>query len=164
MRLLIAVNRLLAFTGSEVIALEVAAELQSAALERPEGPGPKVDFVVAQRLATQGDPRLMRIVMEHLVSNARKFSSKKSAPRIEVGSLALDGGEPAYFVRDNGAGFDMAGAGRLFGVFQRLHSDNDFPGTGVGLATAQSIVRKHGGRIWAEAVVGQGATFYFTLG
>jgi light-regulated signal transduction histidine kinase (bacteriophytochrome) len=97
-----------------------------------------------------------------LLSNAVKFPQPKESARIEVG-LAADDGRPAIFVRDNGVGFSMKYADKLFGVFQRLHRQEDFEGTGVGLATVERIVRKHGGRIWAEAEPGSGATFYFTL-
>jgi len=100
--------------------------------------------------------------MENLIGNAMKYSAKVDAPRVEVGVMPAT--NPAvYFVRDNGAGFDMQHAEKLFGLFQRLHSAKDFPGTGVGLAGVQHIIRRHGGRVWAEARPGQGACFYFTL-
>lgn len=108
------------------------------------------------------DPNLIRQVWVNLISNAVKYSSKKEKPVIEIGSEILNG-EVTYYVRDNGAGFDMNHAQKLFSVFKRLHSDNDFEGTGVGLATAHRIVTRQGGRIWAEARPHQGATFYFTL-
>jgi light-regulated signal transduction histidine kinase (bacteriophytochrome) len=126
--------------------------------------------VVAGGLNADGDPRLMQAVMENLLANAWKFTAKTPNPRIEVGSLEQPGAdgdsagpETVYFVRDNGAGFDMAYAERLFGAFQRLHSQAEFGGTGIGLATVQRVIRRHGGRVWAESEVGKGATFYFTL-
>jgi light-regulated signal transduction histidine kinase (bacteriophytochrome) len=126
-------------------------------------PGREVEVVVADGLVAQGDPGLLRQVLHNLLDNAFKFSAGRDRARIE---LAVDssGGERVYSIRDNGAGFDMAFADKLFGAFQRLHRVSEFAGTGVGLATVQRIIHRHGGRIWAEAVVGEGATFYFTLG
>ncbi len=119
-------------------------------------------FRVQASLVAYGDPALLRIVMENLLDNAWKYSSKIAQPQIEVGSVVQDG-HTVYFVRDNGAGFDMAYVGKLFGAFQRLHRDEEFPGTGVGLATVKRIVHRHGGKIWAEAQPGAGALFSFTL-
>jgi light-regulated signal transduction histidine kinase (bacteriophytochrome) len=106
---------------------------------------------------------LLRVVLENLLGNAWKFTSRREAARIELGQTQ-DDERPAYFVRDNGAGFDMAYSERLFGAFQRLHNLADYPGTGMGLATVKRIVNRHGGRVWAEGQVDAGATFYFTLG
>jgi light-regulated signal transduction histidine kinase (bacteriophytochrome) len=122
-------------------------------------PGHPVDLVVADGLITDGDDRLLTIMFENLLGNAWKFTGRCALARIEVGVTD----DRVYFVRDNGAGFDMAYASKLFGVFQRLHSAKEFEGTGIGLATVQRVVRRHGGRIWADGVVGQGATFFFTL-
>jgi PAS domain S-box-containing protein len=138
-------------------AREIEAEL------RFSQPNRKVSFEVEEGLGANGDPRLVRLVLQNLIDNAWKFTSKTEAARIEFGSLAARDG-PIYFVRDNGVGFDMTYADKLFGVFQRLHGAEEFPGTGIGLATVQRIVHRHGGRVWAEATAGQGATFYFTLG
>ncbi|MGH2524756.1 MAG: sensor histidine kinase, partial [Anaerolineales bacterium] len=110
-----------------------------------------------------GDARLLRVMLENLLGNAWKFTGKRPQARIEFGVAQRDGAR-VYFVRDNGAGFDMAYADKLFGAFQRLHGAHEFPGTGIGLATVQRIVQRHGGRLWAEAGVEQGATFNFTLG
>ena len=104
----------------------------------------------------------MRIVLDNLLGNAAKFSSKKPDARVEFGRMMQDG-EAVYYVRDNGVGFDMAYANKLFGAFQRLHSSKEFEGTGIGLANAQRIIARHGGRIWAEGRPDQGATFFFTL-
>jgi DNA-binding response OmpR family regulator len=125
-------------------------------------PSRAVELVVEERLSVDADRRLMRVVFDNLIGNAWKFTSKTVAPRITVGSEPRDG-STVYFVRDNGAGFDMAYAEKLFTPFQRLHSAADFPGTGVGLATVHRVVDRHGGRIWAEGAVGRGAAFYFTL-
>jgi light-regulated signal transduction histidine kinase (bacteriophytochrome) len=133
----------------------IAAEL------RQTEPKRSVDFVITPGLKAQADEHLLRIVLDNLLRNAWKFTEKKSRARIEFG--ATDETTGAFFVRDDGAGFDMAYANKLFGVFQRLHSSSEFPGTGVGLATVQRIINRHGGRAWAEGALNQGATFYFTL-
>jgi PAS domain S-box-containing protein len=132
-----------------------------AALERSE-PHRQVQVRVESGLQAQGDPGLLRIVFENLLANAWKFTSKNSAAHIEFGKSAANG-EQVYYVRDDGAGFDPVYAERLFGAFQRLHSMAEFPGTGIGLATVKRIVHRHGGRIWAAGIPGQGATFFFTL-
>lgn len=125
-------------------------------------PRPALQLVVQEHLEARIDPTLARTLFENLLGNAWKFSSKTAAPRIEVGSTRADG-ERTLFVRDNGAGFDMAYADKLFAPFQRLHTVGEFPGTGIGLATIQRIVHRHGGRIRAEGRVGEGATFFLTL-
>ncbi len=124
-------------------------------------PDRRVEISVAD-LTVDADPRLLSIVLDNLCSNAWKFTSKKQTARIELGTTIVDG-ERAFFVRDDGIGFDMSYASKLFGVFQRLHAESEFPGTGIGLATVQRIIARHGGRTWAEGTVGAGATFYFTL-
>ncbi len=126
-------------------------------------PDRNVEVVVQSGLVSNGDAKLLALVFNNLIGNAWKFSSKRSDARIEFGATSKDG-RLAYFVRDNGAGFDMAYASKLFGVFQRLHTAHEFEGSGVGLATVQRVVHRHGGRVWAEGAVGAGATFYFTLG
>ena len=126
------------------------------------GPERKVEFQIAEEIHANGDPRLLHVVMENLLGNAWKYTSKHERARIEFG-LMKNGQECVYFVRDDGAGFDMSYADKLFAAFQRLHGMKEFPGTGVGLATVQRIVHRHGGRIWAESKVEQGATFFFTL-
>ncbi|HEX5807066.1 MAG TPA: PAS domain S-box protein [Anaerolineales bacterium] len=129
---------------------------------RENQPDREVTFVLAPDLMVEGDPNLLHIVLENLLGNAWKFTSKQPEPRIEFGQKNHVK-ERTFYVRDNGVGFDMAYADKLFGVFQRLHSITEFPGTGVGLATVQRIIAIHGGRIWAESAEGEGATFYFTL-
>ena len=138
------------------LASEVIEEL------RKQEPERTVQCTIQPGLIAWGDARLLRIVLDNLLGNAWKFTSKRPDAQIEFGMQRQDD-EPVYFVRDNGAGFDMAYAEKLFGAFQRLHETSEFPGTGIGLATAQRIIHKHGGRIWAEGEVEQGATFYFTL-
>ena len=129
---------------------------------RQQAPHRRVDVTIADGLQAQGDPALLRIVLDNLIGNAWKYSSRKEEACIEIGrGLARE--RQAFFVRDNGAGFDMRFASRLFGAFQRLHGATEFAGTGVGLASVRRIVRRHGGDIWAEAAVNQGATFWFTL-
>jgi PAS domain S-box-containing protein len=139
------------------LANRIIAGLRDAQPER------SMEFVVAPRLTAFGDGRLLEIALTNLFSNAVKFTGARDNAFIEFGSLEKEG-EMVFYVRDNGAGFDMAYAGNLFGAFQRLHKASEFPGTGVGLATVQRIVHRHGGRVWAEGGVNHGATFSFTLG
>jgi PAS domain S-box-containing protein len=129
---------------------------------REAQPDREVDFSLTPDLMVEADPHLMHIVLENLLSNAWKFTSKQEQPAIEFGQKDHVK-ERTFYLRDNGVGFDMAYADKLFGVFQRLHSVSEFPGTGVGLATVQRIISIHGGRIWADSAEGKGTTFYFTL-
>ena len=138
------------------MARDIANELQRTT------PARRVEFAIAPGLTARGDARLLRVVLDNLLRNCWKYTAKQPRPRVEVGSVEGNG-ERAFMVRDNGAGFDMKYADKLFGVFQRLHSAADFEGTGIGLATVRRIINRHGGRIWAEGAVDQGATFYFTL-
>jgi PAS domain S-box-containing protein len=139
------------------MANRVIARLRDAQPER------SMEFVVEPAMVAFGDVRLLEIALTNLLGNAVKFTGTRDKALIEFGSIEKDG-EMAFYVRDNGAGFDMAYAGNLFGAFQRLHKVSEFPGTGIGLATVQRIFRRHGGRVWAEAGVNRGATFCFTLG
>jgi light-regulated signal transduction histidine kinase (bacteriophytochrome) len=139
------------------LACEIADHLKASAPERA------VDFVIANDLTAEADPQLLRVVLENLLNNAWKFTSKQSRARIEVGSLLQSNGEKVFYVRDDGAGFDMQHAQKLFSPFKRLHKASDFQGTGIGLATVQRVVARHGGKIWASAAVDHGATFCFTL-
>lgn len=125
-------------------------------------PQRQVEFVIPDGVAAWGDPTLLRAALLNLLENSWKFTRKHATTRIEFGMTETPQGR-AYFLRDDGAGFDMAQAGRLFNPFQRLHKDSDFEGTGIGLATVDRIIRRHGGRIWAEGEIERGAAFYFTL-
>jgi light-regulated signal transduction histidine kinase (bacteriophytochrome) len=137
---------------------DVATEiLERLAIDHP---GRRVQWRVQSGLSVVGDVRLMRSVMENLIGNAWKFTTRTAEARIEVAAAQQHG---EYFVRDNGAGFDMAYADRLFGTFQRLHDAEDFPGTGIGLATVARAISRQGGRIWAHSAPREGATFFFTL-
>ena len=140
------------------LAREVLASLAAVDPQR------RVDIVVADAVVVEADAVLLRDVLENLLGNAWKYSVRKDPARIEFGAETGDDGTIRYFVRDNGAGFDMQYADKLFQPFQRLHSQQEFEGTGVGLATVQRIIRRHGGRIWAKAALDAGAVFYFTLG
>ncbi|HEX7807741.1 MAG TPA: ATP-binding protein, partial [Thermoanaerobaculia bacterium] len=131
-------------------------------LLRSAHPAREVSVTVASDLIVDADLRLLRIILENLLGNAWKFTARTENASITLGSRVIDGAS-VFFVADNGAGFDMAYADQLFGVFQRLHSTDQFEGTGVGLATVQRVLQMHGGRIWAEAAVDRGATFFFTL-
>lgn len=129
---------------------------------RQQEPGRQADISIQQGLQATGDAHLVRIVLDNLLGNAWKYTSRHTRARIEVGAVEHEGGR-AFFVKDDGAGFDMAYAHKLFGVFQRLHGSEEFPGTGVGLATVARIIHRHGGRIWATSAPEKGATFFFTL-
>lgn len=139
-----------------LLARQICADFQAANPER------QVEIIIQPSLVAVADPNLLRIVLENLLGNAWKFTAKQPQTTIEFGAITQEG-RPAYFVRDNGAGFEMAYADKLFGAFQRLHSEQEFPGTGIGLATVQRIIHRHGGRVWAESAPNAGATFYFTV-
>jgi two-component system, sensor histidine kinase and response regulator len=144
--------------------VDLSALVTHAAERLREGsPGREVEVKVRPGVVVPGDGQLLRIAIDNLVQNAWKFTGKQPAARIEFGTAHVSG-ETSYFVRDNGAGFDMNYVDRLFGPFQRLHLADEFPGSGIGLATVQRIIHRHGGRVWAEGMVGQGATFHFTIG
>ncbi len=142
----------LAMAGAEIV-----AQL------RHDYDGHAVSYHAPEQLTAHGDPSLLRVVLENLLSNAWKYTKGTASPEVELGSVTDPSGETVFFVRDNGAGFDSSRADQLFQPFKRLHSYRDFPGTGLGLATVRRIVRRHNGRIWAEGETGKGATFYFTL-
>jgi PAS domain S-box-containing protein len=139
------------------LARAIAQELQAGQPDR------EAEFLIQDGVHAKGDPRLLRVLLDNLLGNAWKYSGKRPRSHIEFGSTEQPDGTRVCFVRDNGAGFDMQYAERLFKAFQRLHSSGEFPGTGIGLATVQRIVNRHGGKVWAEGAVGRGATFYFSL-
>jgi signal transduction histidine kinase len=139
------------------MAHEIAAELEQAE------PARRVTFRIAEGIPVDGDAKLVRVVMENLLGNAWKYTGAREEAVIEFGMADFDG-KPAFFVRDNGPGFTMADAEKLFIPFQRLPGSDEFKGHGIGLATVERIIRRHGGRVWAEGEPGKGATFYFTLG
>lgn len=139
------------------LATGIARELQRSEPER------QVTWVIPAGLSVQGDERLLRVALENLLGNAFKFTTRKERARIELGQIDA-GGMPAFYVKDDGAGFDPALAHRLFAPFTRLHAQEEFPGTGIGLAIVQQVVQRHGGRVWASGAVGEGATVFFTLG
>jgi light-regulated signal transduction histidine kinase (bacteriophytochrome) len=135
----------------------------AAAAVRDRYPGRSVKLTIEPGMIVHGDTRLLRIAMENLLDNAWKYTGRNPDAEIIVGKRT-ENRETVYFIKDNGVGFDMAYAGRLFGPFQRLHNESQFPGTGIGLVTVQRVLARHGGRIWAEAEVDRGATFCFTIG
>lgn len=139
------------------IASRLCTHLQQAEPQR------QVEFTIQPELVAKGDARLLQVLLENLLNNAWKFTSKHLEATIEFGATPQENGIITYFVRDDGAGFDMTYGKKLFGPFQRLHGGHEFPGNGIGLATVQRIVYRHGGRVWAEGAIEQGATFYFTL-
>ena len=140
------------------LATSIIEELRRSQPER------EVEFVTQEGVMASADPNLVAEALENLIGNAWKFTARKPRPRIEVGSIDRQGEGRTYFMRDDGACFDEAYAGKLFGAFQRLRAPKELEGTGIGLATVQRIIHRHGGRVWAEGEVGRGATFYFTLG
>jgi PAS domain S-box-containing protein len=144
-------------TDLSKLVTSISAELQQSDPKR------RVEFVVADNVMVNGDPPLLRVLLENLLGNAWKFTGQRPITRIEFGSMRQPDQSVVNFVRDNGAGFDMRYADKLFGPFQRFHNQDEFPGTGIGLASAQRIVHRHAGQIWAESTVGEGTTFYFTL-
>jgi light-regulated signal transduction histidine kinase (bacteriophytochrome) len=147
--------------AKEPVNLSALAHSITADLQKTE-PERRVDITIDENLTATGDGHLLRIALENLLGNAWKFTGKCAQPKIHFG-VAQNNGTPTYYIGDNGAGFDMAYMSKLFGPFQRLHSMTEFKGTGIGLATVQRIIHRHGGQVWAEAQVGKGATFYFTL-
>ncbi|MDZ4230801.1 MAG: ATP-binding protein, partial [Dehalococcoidales bacterium] len=146
----------------ERVKLSEMAQKVQAQLEKSE-PYREMILNIAPDITAYGDRNLLRLVLENLLGNAWKFSGKVSSPCIEMGTTEQNG-KRAYFIRDNGVGFDMEYADKLFKPFQRLHKSTEFAGTGIGLATVQRIINRHGGKVWADSKVGEGTTFYFTLG
>jgi light-regulated signal transduction histidine kinase (bacteriophytochrome) len=146
---------------AEVDLTELARQV--AELLRATAPHRTVSIVVEDNVHAEGDAGLLRVVLENLLGNAWKFTAKRAVGEIRFGCVPGDG-PPTYFVRDNGAGFDMAAASKLFAPFQRLHAASEFEGTGIGLATVQRVIERHHGRVWAESAIDQGTTFFFTLG
>jgi light-regulated signal transduction histidine kinase (bacteriophytochrome) len=140
------------------VAEQVVAEL------RRQQPARQIAITIAPGLQATADPPLVRLALQNLIENAWKFTSRRDGSAIEVGQTRDARGTSAFYVRDNGAGFDPDYAHKLFGPFQRLHAVSEFPGTGIGLATVQRIVHRHGGQVWAEGKINAGACFYFTLG
>lgn len=130
---------------------------------RRESPGREVETEIEPGLTVWGDPKLLRVVLQNLIANAWKFTRDRSPGRIRTGSMQTAEGDRVFYVRDNGAGFDMQYANKLFAPFQRLHRESEFPGHGIGLATVQRIVHKHGGEVWAESRKGEGSAFYFSM-
>jgi light-regulated signal transduction histidine kinase (bacteriophytochrome) len=144
--------------------VDITALAQSVAARLTEAhPGQAIEFLIEPGLTASADEPLLDVVLTNLLDNAVKFASRRPQARVEIGQ-SQDHGERVFFVRDNGAGFDMAYVSALFGAFQRLHKVTEFPGTGIGLATVQRVIHRHGGRVWAESRVDAGATFFFTLG
>jgi signal transduction histidine kinase len=140
-----------------LIARSVMSELQKSQPQR------HVEISIADSLEDNADLRLMRIVLDNLLSNAWKFTERQAKAVIEFGLWKTDRKKIIYFIRDNGAGFDMAYSDKLFAPFQRLHADDEFPGTGIGLATVRRIINRHGGKVWAEGEIDKGASFYFSI-
>jgi len=138
------------------LAQSVVSELKNAQ------PARNAKVLIKQDLKTRADPQLITIALNNLLANAWKYTGKTENPRIEFGAYQ-ESGQCVYFVKDNGAGFDMSHSEKLFAPFQRLHSDREFPGIGIGLAIVERVIRRHGGKIWAQGEVGKGATFFFTL-
>lgn len=144
--------------------VDLSAEVAAVVREfQAADPGRRIQISIQDGVQATADRGLIRTVVQNLVENAWKFTTRQENPTIEFGSMPAADAEVGCFVRDNGAGFDPAHAAKLFEPFERLHTDTDFAGTGIGLASGQRIIERHGGRIWAESEVGSGATFYFTL-
>jgi light-regulated signal transduction histidine kinase (bacteriophytochrome) len=162
------IDKLLAFSRMNRQQLE-SAQIDMAALAQAvfgehaaQAPGRQIQFKVQPLPPAQGDRAVLRQALANLISNAIKYTRPRAVAEIEIGGRT-EGGENLYYVKDNGVGFDTRYAGKLFGVFQRLHNEGEFEGTGVGLALVQRVIHRHGGRVWAEAKLNEGATFYFTL-
>ena len=163
----ILIDDLLAFSklGRKEISfseINMASLEQSVKTDLLADTGKKVEFQISDLPAASGDQSLLRQVWINLISNAVKYSGNKPEPKVEIGAIDK-GAEIIYYVKDNGVGFDMEYYDKLFGVFQRLHSDEEFEGTGIGLAIVQKIVRRHNGKIWGESILNEGASFYFSL-
>ena len=153
-------------TRSQMKSLEVnLSKIAKNTIEelQQENPERNVEFITQEDLIVRGDPQLLRIVLDNLLNNAWKYTSKRSQGKIEFNVINVEDNKPTFYVKDNGAGFDLEYADKLFTAFKRLHSQAEFPGTGIGLATVQRIIYRHGGKVWADGECNQGATIYFSL-